>query len=288
MLRFSSSVPSLRLRPMWAALALVGVMVSVASAPAWAGVFDDDEARKAINDLRAQSEQNHAQVQGLYEQLAAKLAEQTAQQNEQNAQLRRSLLDLNHQIEQLRGEVAKLRGQTELTGQAQQSGVRDLAELQRRVADIQSSLDARLRQIEPQKVTMDGRDVVVAPEERKAYEEAMTTLRTDFSAAVQQLQAFQRRFPGSAYAGDAQYWLGNALYGKRDLKEAVAAYRLLITSLPQHARSPEALLQVATCQAELKDRKAAKATLEELIRAYPKSESAQTAKERLNSLKSPG
>jgi tol-pal system protein YbgF len=258
------------------------------SSASQAGVFDDDEARKAINDLRAQSEQNQAQNQSRYEQLAAKLNEQTIQQNEQNAQLRRSLLDLNNQIEQLRSDVAKLRGQTELTGQAQQSTVRDLAELQRRMADIQTSLEARLRLVEPQKVSVDGRDVVVAPEERKAYEEAMTTLRSDFSAAAQQLQTFQRRYPGSAYAGDAQYWLGNALYGKRDLKEAIAAYRGLVTTSPQHPRAPEALLQTATCQAELKDRKATKATLEELIRVYPKSESAQTAKERLNSLKSPG
>jgi TolA-binding protein len=45
------------------------------------------------------------------------------------------------------------------------------------------------------------------------------------------------------------------------------------------------LLQTATCQAELKDRKTAKLTLEELIRVYPKSEAAQTAKERLSTLK---
>ncbi|MEX8497790.1 MAG: tol-pal system protein YbgF [Leptothrix ochracea] len=253
-----------------------------------AGVFDDDEARKAINDLRVQSEQNNAQHLSRYEQLVAKMTEQSTQQTEQNAQLRRSLLELNNQIEQLRADVAKLRGQTEVTTQTQQATVRDLAETQRRMTDIQTSLDARLRQIEPQKVSMDGRDIVVAPEERKAYEDAMHTLRTDFGAAAQQLQAFQRRFPGSAYAGDVQYWLGNALYGKRDLKEAIVAYRVLVSTAPQHPRSPEALLQAATCQAELKDRKAAKITLDELIRLYPKSESAQTAKERLNSLKTPG
>lgn len=250
-----------------------------------AGVFDDEEARKAINDLRVQSEQNQTHNLSLYEQLAAKLTEQSTQQTEQNAQLRRSLLDLNGQIEQLRSDVAKLRGQGEISGQAHQTTVRDLAEVQRRMADLQVSLDSRLRQVEPQKVSLDGRDMVVAPEERKAYEEAMTTLRSDFGAAAQQLQSFQRRFPGSAYAGDAQYWLGNAFYGKRDLRDAIAAYRVLISTLPQHPRAPEALLQTATCQAELKDRKTAKGTLEELIRVYPKSEAAQTAKERLSTLK---
>ena len=51
------------------------------------------------------------------------------------------------------------------------------------------------------------------------------------------------------------------------------------------AKAPEALLAIANCQAELKDGKAARRTIDELLKAYPKSEAAQAGKERLASLK---
>ena len=50
---------------------------------------------------------------------------------------------------------------------------------------------------------------------------------------------------------------------------------------PNHARAPEAMLAIANCQIELKDSRAARSTLESLIKTYPQSEAAQTGKERL-------
>jgi hypothetical protein len=43
----------------------------------------------------------------------------------------------------------------------------------------------------------------------------------DFDRAAPALAAFLRRYPGSGYADSARFWLGNALYGKRDYKEAM-------------------------------------------------------------------
>jgi TolA-binding protein len=48
---------------------------------------------------------------------------------------------------------------------------------------------------------------------------------------------------------------------------------------------PEAILAIANCQIELKDTKAARRTLEDLIRLHPQSEAAQAAKERLAKLR---
>ena len=89
----------------------------------------------------------------------------------------------------------------------------------------------------------------------------------------------------SGYAPSAHFWLGNALYGKRDYKEAIVAFRALMASAPESIRVPEALLSIANCQVELKDSKAARKTLDELIKSHPKSEAAQAARERLAALK---
>ncbi len=93
-----------------------------------------------------------------------------------------------------------------------------------------------------------------------------------------------KRFPGTGYRESALFWLGNAQYGKRDYKEAIANFRALLTSAPDHARAPEALLAVANCQIELKETKTARKTLEELIKTYPKSEAAGAARQRLNAV----
>jgi TolA-binding protein len=50
-------------------------------------------------------------------------------------------------------------------------------------------------------------------------------------------------------------------------------------------RAPEAALSIANCQIELKDSKAARKTLEDLIKVYPQSEAASVAKDRLSKLK---
>jgi len=55
--------------------------------------------------------------------------------------------------------------------------------------------------------------------------------------------------------------------------------------MPDSAKAPEAMLAIANCQAELKDTKAARKTIEDLVKAYPKSEAAQAGRERLVSMR---
>jgi tol-pal system protein YbgF len=251
------------LRGPLAALALLGGLAG----PAHAGLFDDEEARKAILDLRARL----TVLEDQNKQLQAQVGE--------NAQARRSLLDLNNQLESLRSELAQMRGERE---QLQ----RDLADLQRLVKDASQSVDDRLRRVEPQKVTLDGQEFQASPEERQAYEQAIATMRSgDFDAAANQLTQFGARYPGSGYQPSARFWLGNALYGKRDYKGAIAAFRDMVDTYPQHPKAAEALLAMANSQAEMKDSKAARRTLDELLKRYPDSEAAAAGKDRLASLR---
>jgi tol-pal system protein YbgF len=248
-------------------------------APAHAGLFDDDEARKAILDLRTRLDQTNEQSRARDSDLAAQMATQQNALMEQITQLRRSLLELNNQLELLRADNAKLRGQNE-------QFTRDLAEVQRGQKDIKQGVEERIRQIEPQKVTVDGREFSVEPEERRLYEAAMGQIRSsDFNGAATSLAQFQKRFPASGYSESALYWLGNAQYAKRDCKEALVSFRALVAGSPDHPRAPEAMLSVANCQSELKDAKGARRTLEDLVKTYPNSEAALAARERLVALR---
>lgn len=168
-------------------LTLVALAAGVALAqPARAGLFEDDEARKAILELRGKVQAN--------EDLANKRAEQLNTLIQDQIQpLRRSVLDLNAQIDALRAEIAKLRGTNEQLA-------RDLADTQRKLTDQAQSVDARLKPLEPQRVSLDGREFQVGPEERSQYDAAIGLVRRgDFAEAVAALNAFLKRYTASGY-----------------------------------------------------------------------------------------
>jgi tol-pal system protein YbgF len=253
--------------PLRTSLALAVALLAAAGS-SHAGILEDDEARKAILDLRTRVAQNEEQAKALQ-----------AQQAEQIAALRRSLLDLNNQLEAARAEIARLRGSDEQLA-------RDVADLQRRQKDIGQAIDDRLRKLEPMKVSLDGLEFKADPEEARAHDEAMALLRSgDFDKAAAALAGFLRKYPGSGYGPSVRFWQGNALYGKREYKEAIGVFRSFVTTSPQHPRAPEALLALANSQAEMKDTRAARRTLDELLKSYPQSEAAAAGKERIAALK---
>jgi tol-pal system protein YbgF len=250
--------------------ALAGLCVGAAlfAPAAHAGLFDDDEARRAILDIRTKIDQNAERQRTGQQQLS-----------DQIDQLKRSLLDLNNQLEQMRGDNAKLQGQNEQLA-------RDLSEVQRKQKDIQSGVDDRLRKFEPQKVTVDGKEFSADPDEKRQYDEAMDLLRkSDFAGTANALVAFRKHYPTSGYNESALFWLGNAQYGTRQYKDAIGSFRTMVAAAPDSAKAPEALLAIANCQAELKDTKGARSTINDLLKAYPQSEAAQAGRDRLASLK---
>lgn len=251
------------------------VLLGLGAATAGAGLFDDEEARKAILDLRQRVEVVRQSVETVRRE-----SEQGASRaSEDSTSLRRSLLELQNQIETMRSEMAKLRGVNEQLA-------RDVADMQRLQKDISKGVEERLRQFEPVKVALDGREFMADPAEKRDFDAALAVFRRgDFSAAQTVFVDFLKRYPQSGYGASALFWLGNAQYATRDYKEAMINFRALIAREPEHLRAPEAVLSIANCQIELKDTRGARKTLDDLIKAYPQSEAAVAAKERLVRLK---
>lgn len=249
-------------------LAAALAAASLFTASAHAALFEDDDARRAILELRQKVEQQRQDLQG-----------QLQRANDDNAALRRSLLDLQNQIQALQSQLANLRGQNEQLA-------RDLADVQKGQKDITQGIDDRLRKFEPQQVSVDGRTFTADPAEQQAFEGALASFRKgDFVAAQSAFADFAKRYPQSGYRPSALFWLGNAQYANQDYRGAIANFRALLQQAPDHARAPEAVLSIANCQIELKDNASAKRTLNELVKAYPQSEAASAARERLARLR---
>ena len=242
------------LRMAAAACVLGSTMLSV---PAHAGVFDDNEARKAVLDLRTKTDSLSSQLQAA----------------------QRTILDQSNRIDQLNQQVATLRGQNEdMSNQ--------LATLQKQQKDYYADLDARVKKFEPQQQTVDGVQGAVQPGETEAFNAASTQFRNgDFKSAAASFKAFVAKYPQSPYQPTAQYWLGNALYAQRDYKGSTAIWQNLVKTYPTHPRAPEALLAIANNQIEQGQKAAAKKTLEQIISEYAGTEVAQSAQSKMSQVK---
>jgi tol-pal system protein YbgF len=244
-------------------LARLGLAASVACCfvplQANAGLFDDDEARRAILDIRARIDAVNARVDSKADKALA--------------------IDSANQNEQLRAEIARLRGQIEVL-------TNELANEQRRQKDFYTDLDNRLRKMEPQKATVDGREVSIEPGEQKAYEASLAAFKSgDYKAAASAFSGFLQRYPQSGYAGSAYYWLGNAQYAMRDYRGAIPTLQNVARTYADNPKAPDALLTISSCYTELKDKSSARRTLDALVAQYPDSDAAKTARERIASLR---
>jgi tol-pal system protein YbgF len=244
-----------------------------------AGLFDDDEARRAILDLRQRIDQLKQDSEQKLANEEKRSTEDAKRASDDSAQLRRALIDLQNQLEVSRAEMAKLRGQNEQLA-------REVAEIQRNQKDAGQSIEERIRKLEPIRVNVDGRDFLADPAEKRDFESAMAVFRKgDFSAAQAAFSDFLIRYSASGYRPSVLFWLGNSQYATKDYKEAQSNFRMLVQQTPEHIRVPEAMLAIANCQLEMKDAKAARKTLEELVAKHPGTEAAAAAKERLARLK---
>jgi len=253
-------MPKLRLQRLLAVL-----LLALAAGGAQAGLFDDDEARKQIAELKADVAANQAANQKALDERIGRL----------DSALKDRSVDLAQLIDGLRQDMTKLRGQIEvLLNQAQT--------MERRQKDLYVDLDTRLRRLEQsfqEKIASPERE---AQKEKEAYEAALNQFKVgNYQACVAAFQTFVVNYPNSQLVPAAQYWIGNAYYATRDYKVAIATQQKVVASWPDNPKAPDALLNIASAQAELGDQKSARETLRVLTQKYPTSPAAEEAKQRL-------
>lgn len=216
------------------------------SSSAWA-LFNDDDARKAILDLRRT--------------------------------LANTQLELQSQIDKLKSENAELRGKVEnLEKQGE-----DISSSQK---TYYQDLDNRLGNFEPRTITIEGVSGVVQPAEKKAYDDALKAFQNgSLKKADTEFSGFIARFPKSPYVPLALFWGGNSKYANKDCKGATTQLQSLISRYPNHPRIPAALLTIGNCQLEAGNKAAAKRTFVEIISQYPDTDTAKDAQRLISATK---
>ena len=299
----------MKFRRLAASLCLLGLLVPTAQA----ALFEDEEARRAILDLRQRLEnQRQTQLQST-DQTLQKSLDQSQKQieilrkqveleiNQSKQDNRQAALQLQAQIEALKQDIANLRGEREQL-------LREITLLQRAQKDINADIEERFQKITSQlakqeaapppsvkeeepksskiNVQVDGFEFLAEPDEKRDFEAAFVLFRKgDFAAAAKEFAQFVKVYSASGYKPSALYWLGSAKFARRDFNEAIAHLKGLVNDFPNHARAPEAMLTVGNAQLEIKQAKEARKTFNELLKLYPTTEAAAAAKDRLAQIK---
>jgi tol-pal system protein YbgF len=227
----------------------LSVAASLLSQNTWA-ILSDDEARRAILELRKSVSASQA-----------------------------AILDLQNQLDKQKSENAQLRGQIE-------SLQKQSDDLNNNQKSFYQDFDARVSRLEPQNVEVEGVTGIVQAGEKSSYDEALKSFQAgQIKNADSEFTIFIRKYPSSPYLPLALYWSGNTKYALKDYKAAITQLQGLISRYPGHQRVPAAILTMANANLESGKKAVAKNLFTDLIAKYPDSDAANEAKPILAGIK---
>jgi tol-pal system protein YbgF len=120
------------------------------------------------------------------------------------------------------------------------------------------------------------------PEERELYDGAYIDFaRGEYGLALAGFEAFAERFPSSALADNALYWMGECYGAQQRWDDALAKFRALRDLYPEGDKVKSSLLKEGMMLLDLGRDAEGEAALRELLMRFPRSEEARVARERL-------
>ena len=93
----------------------------------------------------------------------------------------------------------------------------------------------------------------------------------DYAAAERDFRAFVQRYPKHALAGNAQYWLGESYYARRDYQNAMTAFAEGYKVYKASPKGPDNLLKLGMTLAVLGRKSDACAVFSRFTQDYPRA-----------------
>jgi len=118
------------------------------------------------------------------------------------------------------------------------------------------------------------------------YKDAYETFhKGDLEGARRKFEAFLKQYPNTELSDNAQFWIGETYYLKKDFERAILEYEKAIVKYPEGDKIPAALFKQALAFFELGDKTNARNLLKRVIEKYPHSDQAEMAKKKLETIK---
>jgi tol-pal system protein YbgF len=121
-----------------------------------------------------------------------------------------------------------------------------------------------------------------APDPEALYNEAQNLFMAGrLSESAEQFNKFIQYHPKHSLADNAQYWVGETYYSKKDYQKAAMEFQKTVDNYPNENKAPDALLKVGFSYLELNNMDKALAAFKAVIEKYPSSDAVVKARERL-------
>ena len=227
-------------------------------------------------------------------------------------ELMASLRTTNDTVRALAGRLTRLQGDVrgDLFQMNQQLlQIQELSgQSQRRLQELRSSLEARQQEVAPvtPPVTpsQPPRDSAAAPPgaqvpaaaapsgpsagspgPNQLFQSSLDQLRRGSPGSARRgFEELLRLYPTADVAGEAQFYIGEALAAEGNLSAADTAYGTVVARYSESPRAPTALYKRALLLQQRGNIAMARTALNDLVRRYPRSDEAQLARERLRTM----
>ncbi len=250
-------------------LILVVVGFAAVAAPARAANRDMERLQiqvatlqTQIGDLQKTAEDNLREIRRLNEQLAAQsvtLEKAMQDARAQDEALRVTLKDVNDRLSELTAERSAAPSGPSFGTFPQGAGTAPTGEPGSPQAPPQS-----------------------LPAPRELYSQAYADYaRGNYDVAIQGFQEYLKDYPGTDFSDNAQYWIGECLYGKQKYSDAVEAWNTLLRDYPSSDKLPDARFKKGLALERLGRRSQALVEYRYVADRYPNSEAGRKARERL-------
>ncbi len=118
------------------------------------------------------------------------------------------------------------------------------------------------------------------------YKDAYETFhRGDLEGARRKFEAFLKQYSNTELSDNAQFWIGETYYLKKDFERAILEYEKAVVKYPEGDKIPAALFKQAFAFLELGDKTNARNLFKRVIEKYPLSDQAEIAKRKLETIK---
>lgn len=243
-----------------------------------------DRLQSENDALRAELKSTRGQLESTLPKIDEKVAEVTRALEALDKASRRSDADNSVLLQKTVEDIASLRGQLET--------------YQHQLQELRQALERVQEETEQKMLSMLGPEAAKAYQERKKLEELErpTDPKAFLALADEKAKAgepgiarklydeFLRKWPNGELSGEAHFSLGELYYKDDKCREALFEFGKVIQEFAKTRSAPDALLYSADCFGRLKMNDESRLALEEIVKSYPKSAAAKTAKSKLAAL----
>lgn len=125
----------------------------------------------------------------------------------------------------------------------------------------------------------------ITEEEGQAYVDAMRAVTANKNEeGRRKLNDFMAKYPDSAKAPEAQFWIGESYMNDKGYNQAILAFKDVVNRFPKNPKAAESLFRIADAYEKLGDKNNAAFNLKMLVEEHPSSDWAGKAKLKLKQL----